>query len=123
MTDRLAHALRLMSTLACGIVVIAFVLWASDEGRAASDNQVAVVDEAGPGSSVPATVATSPTRSAKHGGVRGAIEDANDALISPFEGAASGDDAWPRHGIPALLALLAYGLLARVLINYIPQRT
>ena len=123
MTDVLAHALRLMSSLACGIVVIAFLLWAGDEGQAASNSQVAQVEQAGPGPSIPATTAPAPMPAAKHGGVRGVIDDANDALVSPFEGAASGDGAWPQHVIPALLALFAYGLLGRVLINYIPQRT
>ena len=120
--DLLAHALRVMSTLACGIVLIAFVLWASDEGRAASDSQVALAGAAGPGRSAPGT-APAPDPGAKHGGVRGAIEDANEKLISPFDGVAASDTTWSRHAIPALLALLAYGLLARLLINYIPQRT
>jgi hypothetical protein len=123
MTEALAHALRVMSTVACGVVLIAFVLWAADEGRAASDGQIAQVEETGPQSSTQRPAVTVPTPAAKHGGVRGAIEDANYALISPFESAAAGDDAWKRHGVPALLALLAYGLLARLLINYIPQRT
>jgi hypothetical protein len=64
-----------------------------------------------------------PDPDAKHGGVRGAIDEVNDSLIAPFEGAGSSEGPWMRHAMPALLALLAYGLLARLLINYIPQRT
>jgi hypothetical protein len=123
MTEALAHALRVMSTVACGVVLIAFVLWAADEGRAASDGQIAQVEESGPHSSTERPAVTVPTTATKHDGVRGGIEDANDALISPFEDVIQSNDPWPRHGIPALLALLAYGLLARLLINYIPQRT
>jgi hypothetical protein len=123
MTEVLAHALRVMSTLACAVVVIAFGFWASDEGRAASDGQVALVGASGPGPSTPGTPVTAPASDAKHGGIRGTIEDANAKLISPFDSVAASEAAWPKHLIPALLALLAYGLLARLLINYIPQRT
>jgi hypothetical protein len=117
----LAHALRAMSTLACGVVLIAFVMWASDEGRVASDNQIALVQASGHSPAVPGEAAPDPD--AKHGGVRGQIDRVNDALIGPFDGAAASEGPWMSHAIPALLALLAYGLLARVLINYIPQRT
>jgi hypothetical protein len=123
MTELVTRALRVMSTLACAVVLVAFALWASDEGRVASENQVALAGAAGPGPSTAGTPPTVPASGAKHGGIRGAIEDANAKLISPFDGVGASEAAWPRHLIPALLALLAYGLLARLLINYIPQRT
>jgi hypothetical protein len=115
MTEQLAHALRLLSTVACCVVVAAFALWASDEGHASTSHQVAQVDTTGP---VRPVQAPEP----RHGGVRGAIDDANAALTAPFDGAVGSGGAWMQHAIPMLLALLAYGLLARVLIAYIPQR-
>ena len=107
MTD-LAHGLRLLSTLACGIVLIAFVLFAADNRDDA--NQFAQTPAA-------ATVVEQ-----EHDGVRGIIENLNDTLVAPFEGVASTDDPWVAHAVPALLALIAYGLLARLLIGYIPAR-
>ena len=106
MTD-LAHGLRLLSTLACGIVLIAFVLFAADNrddaNQFAQTPAVAVVEQ-------------------EHDGVRGIVENLNDTLVAPFEGVAATDDPWIAHAVPALLALLAYGLLARLLIGYIPAR-
>jgi hypothetical protein len=118
------NILRMASTIACGIVIAAFVMWASDEGQASSDQQVARVSENVPADSPltdpaapPASLAADP----EHGGVRGVIEDANDALLSPFDHIAQDGGPWAAHGIPALLALLTYGLLARILIGYLPR--
>jgi hypothetical protein len=108
----LANALRLLSTLACGVVLVAFVLFAADqrdESNRFAPSQAAV---AGP----------EPAPEAEHTGVRGAIEDANDALVAPFEGVAPSRDVWAAAAVPALLALLTYGLLARLLIGYLPAR-
>ena len=108
----LAHALRIASTLACGIVLIAFVLFAADQ-RGGSDRY---------GSTQAALTDPAAAPEAEHDGARAAVEDINDALVGPFEGVATSDDAWVQHGLPALLALVAYGLLARLLIGYIPAR-
>ena len=107
MTD-LAHGLRLLSTLACGIVVIAFVLFAVDHRDDA--NQFAQ------------TPAVATTVEQEHDGARGIVENLNDTLVAPFEGVATSDDPWIVNGLPALLALIAYGLLGRLLIGYIPER-
>ena len=114
MTEHLVRALRMVSTLACAVILITFVMWASDEGRATSQEQVARVNTTGPVQSAP--------RPAAHDGVRGQIEKINAKLVGPFDGIADAEGPWVRHAIPALLALLAYGLLARLMINYIPQR-
>jgi hypothetical protein len=121
--------LRIASTIACGIVIAAFTMWASDEGRATSDQQIARVSEtasdpvtnpdARAGSATAPVLAPAPEP--EHGGVRGVIEDANDALLSPFAHVAQNDGPWVAHAIPALLALLTYGLLARILIGYLPR--
>lgn len=118
------NILRIASTIACGIVLAAFVMWASDEGRTTSDQQVAQVDTKISGSPTPdanAVPTAAPAPEAEHGGVRGAIEDANEALLSPFDHIAQDAGTWPAHFIPALLALLTYGLLGRILIGYLPR--
>jgi hypothetical protein len=107
-----AHGLRILSTIACGVVLIAFVLFAADQRN--DDHQF----EASQAALAEPAVAPEP----EHGAVRGTLEDVNSMLVGPFEGIASSDDEWVQHGIPALLALIAYGLLARLLIAYIPAR-
>jgi hypothetical protein len=110
------NVLRLASTIACAIVIAAFGMWASDEGRAGSQQQVARLSEEGPGPAQP-VAPTSP----EHDGVRGVIEDANHALLTPFEHVGRDSGPWPAHIIPMLLALLTYGLLGRILIAYLPR--
>ena len=114
-----AHALRIASTLCCGIVIAAFVMWASDEGRAESQSQVAQVSDTAAPAQPQTQAPIQPQPEPDHGGVRGAIEDANEALLSPFDHIAQDGGAWPAHGVPALLALLTYGLLVRILIPYL----
>jgi hypothetical protein len=116
--SQVAHVLRIASTVACGIVIAAFVFWASDEGRAGADSQVTQLSQSdGPAGA--ATPAVQPAAQPKHGGVRGAIENADDALLSPFAHIGQNGSAWAAHAFPALLALLTYGLLARILIPYL----
>ena len=123
------NVLRIASTIACGIVIAAFAMWATDEGRTGSDQQVARLSQSdGPagapnGTAVtnPAVPAAAPAADPDHGGVRGAIDDANDALLSPFDHVAQDGGPWAAHVFPALLALLTYGLLARILIAYLPS--
>ena len=117
----LAHLLRIASTVACGIVLVAFAAWASDETKAASTAQAA--QTGGPAAATPAGATTAPLAVApepEHGGVRGVIESANDELVAPFDGVVASSNTWVQHGVPALLALLAYGVLARLLIAYLP---
>ena len=123
------NVLRIASTIACGIVIAAFAMWATDEGRSGSDQQIVRLSQSdGPsgapnGAPVtnPAAPVGAPSPEAEHGGVRGAIEDANDALLSPFDHVAQDGGPWAAHIFPALLALLTYGLLARILIAYLPR--
>jgi len=119
--------LRVGSTIACGIVIAAFAMWATDEGQNGSDQQVARLSQSdgrsGAPSGAPVTNPSAPVAApeAEHGGVRGAIEDANEALLSPFDHVAQDGGPWAAHIFPALLALLTYGLLARILIAYLPR--
>jgi hypothetical protein len=122
------NILRVASTIACGIVIAAFAMWATDEGRSDSGQQVARLSQSdgpnGASSDAPVTnpaVPAAPAPEPEHGGVRGVIDDANEALLSPFDHVAQDAGQWPAHIFPALLALLTYGLLARILIAYLPR--
>ena len=122
--DHVAHLLRIASTIACGIVLVAFAVWAMDETKAASGQQAAQIDAASNGANPspqqqPA-VPVAPLPEAENDGLRGAIDDANAKLVAPFDDVVDSTNVWVQHGVPALLALLAYGLLARLLIGYLP---
>jgi hypothetical protein len=54
--------------------------------------------------------------------VREAIEDANDALLSPSIDLAQTESNWANHMIPTVLALLVYGLGLGFPARYIRQR-
>ena len=54
--------------------------------------------------------------------MREVVEDANDVLVGPFTGLVeSSTDRWVTHGVPALLALLLYGLGLGMLANMLPK--
>ena len=111
----LQSILRLASTAACVIVVVSFGLFVIEQAAAGSREQVNKVE----GLNEPAPSArTEREREREHGDVREAIDDANDVLILPFAGMIDSDSGWANRGVTALLALLAYGLLARILIGY-----
>jgi hypothetical protein len=122
--DHVAHLLRIASTIACGIVLVAFAVWAMDETKAASGQQAAQIDAASNGATTPPqqqpAVPVAPPAEPEHDGLRGAIDDANAKLIAPFDDVVDSTNAWVQHGVPALFALLAYGLLGRLLIGYLP---
>lgn len=113
-----AHALRIASTVACGIVIAAFVFWAGDGARSGSESQIASLDDAAahPAAAAPAG---QPVPEPERGDFRGAIENANETLLSPFDQIADDRGKWAARGVPVLLALLTYGLLARMLIPYL----
>jgi hypothetical protein len=101
---------RLLTTVAIAVslvVVASFVLFAVDElNGASSRNQAKLTQdlEANP------PPAAEQQRERDHGAVREAIDDANDVLVSPFDGIVSNDDSrWAQRGVPALLALLVFG--------------
>lgn len=125
--NHLAHALRIASTIACGIVLVAFAIWAFEETSAASAQQSAQIDAASNGAATPAAQPTvsapaTPPAEPANDGLRGAIDSANQKLVAPFDDVVNSPNQWVQNGVPALLALLAYGLLARLLIGYLPEQ-
>lgn len=106
--------LRLVSTVAAGLVVLGFVLFAIDATNEGADETVARISD--PGAQV--------DRSAdERGDVRKTIDDANDFLLAPFDGLVDEwSSEWARHGVSALLGFLTYGFGLRLLANAIPRR-
>jgi anti-sigma factor RsiW len=106
--------LRWAAILATLFVTAGFAMFASDELSHASDRQV--TELASPDAQQEAV------REKHHSTFREGVDDVNDALLRPFAGVTSSNDAWVRRGVPALLALLVYGLGMGFLARYVRMR-
>jgi hypothetical protein len=117
---------RLVAIVSSGLVMLGFAYFATDEmSRGSQTQQNALASELS-GTADPLPVAPSPEEEADRERINGAfrevVEDANDVLLRPFTGIAqSGDTRWVSHGVPALLALLLYGLCLGTLANMLPK--
>ena len=121
----MGSAIRYLAVAISVVVALAFLLFAVDELRNGSEaQQRAVAQEGGASPAVVTPVSPAPaeelSRERQHGSVREAIDDANDVLLAPFKGLVDSQDSWVTHGVPALLALLVYGLGLGVLANSLP---
>jgi hypothetical protein len=122
-----AGLLRLVAILSCATVALGFTMFAVDELNAGSKTQQQAIDQQVSGNEkVVVPPAPSPEeetiREQEHGKVREAIDDANDVLLTPFSQLVSTSKSnWVTHGVPALLALLIYGLGLGFLANLLPQ--
>ena len=111
--------LRWVSTIACAVLLVSFGLFAVDQAKSGTKHQVDKVS----GINDPAPPAQAErARERAHGKVREAIDDADDVLIQPFSGVVRSGSVWAKRGVALLLGLLVYGLLARILIGYLPGR-
>ncbi|MDQ6915404.1 MAG: hypothetical protein M3155_06280 [Actinomycetota bacterium] len=95
-------------------VVAGFAMFAGGELSHASHRQVSAI--ASPSAQQEAV------REQHHSSFREAIDDVDDALLKPFAGVTSSQDAWVRRGLPTLLALLVYGLGLGFLARYVRIR-
>jgi hypothetical protein len=111
----LGTLLRWSCVFSAGLVVLGFVLFAGDEISKGSSHQVVEIEESGP---VPAPPDET-EREKKESGFREFVNDANDLLLGPFDHVVTSSDAWVTRGVPALLAVLLYGLGGLVLVNYL----
>lgn len=117
----LERALRSLAILLSLVVAAGFVLFALDDiDRASSSSRNRIIGES---VSVDPTPRGERERERRNGGVREAIDDANDVLLKPFAAVAENDGSrWMRRGIPALLGLLVYGVLLGFLARYAKGR-
>ena len=105
------------------VVVLGFAMFAIDETDKGSKAQQAKLErELGTTHDPIAPSADQEAaRERTHGTVRETIDDANDVLLRPFVDLVDSKSAWVNHGIPALLALLIYGLGLGLLANLLPK--
>jgi hypothetical protein len=123
----IARLVTWVSTIASVVLVVSFGLFAIDQARDGSKQQIAKL-----GSKLePANASTnvnqadpSPrterARERKHGDVREAIDDVNDVLVSPFAGVVDSSSIWVQRGVPSLIAFLLFGVALRLVAAYLP---
>ena len=119
--------IRLAAISTSLVVLLGFAFFAAGEmDKGSKTQQTALGDETG----TPAArdvVAVAPTadgeaaREEQHGEPRELIDDANDALLAPFTDLVDSGNSWVDHGVPALLALLLYGVGLGLLANMLPR--
>jgi hypothetical protein len=118
--------LRVIAVCLSAVVALGFVLFAVDEMQAGSETQQSAIDQGAAGRNeviVPPAPAPQEeaVRERQHGKVREAIDDANDGLLAPFSQLIDSKSNWVIHGVPALLALLVYGVGLGFVANMLPQ--
>ena len=100
------------STICTVVVVLSFGLFAADQagaGSAVQQDKLASVDQSG----------SARQSESDHGKLRRAIDHASNKLTSPFDGVAkSSTNIWVKRSVPAILAVLCYFVLLRVLAGY-----
>src|SRR5215208_5093461 len=119
--EPMGSVIRLVAIAISVVVVIGFALFAIDETDKGSKAQQAKLERE-LGSTVAPDAPQEALRERNNGAIREAIDDANDVLLRPFAGLIDSDNAWVTHGIPALLAVLIYGLGLGLLANMLPKQ-
>ena len=123
MLSPLSTTLRLVSRLACLIVLASFALFAIDQAGNASAHQQNAVDASAP-PSIASSLKAPPAPSKKSStGVRHVIDEASSAITSPFSGAVAGvHNEWASRGALTALALLIYGFGLGFLARFLRVR-
>jgi hypothetical protein len=115
-SSTLAGLLLLVSRIVCLIVIAAFVVFVVDQTSGASAHQQNEISE---GSAPP----SSPSSPKRESTVHRTLNEASDALTSPFAGVVSGSHSqWTIHIVRTVLALLVYGFGVAFLVRFIRVR-
>jgi hypothetical protein len=116
-----AGLLRLASVVICLIVIASFAIFAINQTNSASTHQQEELNGGAVTTTTsPQTSSSSKTSAPHESTLHKAIDDASNALTSPFSGITSGwSSQWAIRGVNLLLTLIAYGFglgfLARVI--------
>jgi hypothetical protein len=118
--------IRLLAIVCSGLVLLGFAFFATDELDRGSKTQQGKLDrelsgEVGDPTPIAPTPIQEAARERVNGKFREGIDDINDVLLGPFTKLVDSNDRWVSHGVPALLALLLYGLGLGTLANMLPK--
>ena len=123
----MGSVIRLAAIIASILVLLGFAFFAVDEMDKGSKTQQTAVGEGTGSTAASEVVAIAPAqdeenaREKRNGAAHEAVDDVNDVLLAPFVGLLDSDDAWVNHGVPALLAVLLYGVGLGFLANLLPK--
>jgi hypothetical protein len=100
----ISRLLRFVSLACCALIVMSFAMFARDQMAGASEHQQT---ELVAGANTPAAPAAI---THKHSQPRRFIDSAAKTLSSPFSAVVKSSNPWVDHGLPAIFALLVYGV-------------
>jgi hypothetical protein len=106
--------IRVASLVACLIVVMSFLIFATHQADGATGNQVASL---GNNSLQIANAKDKPSS------LRKTITDASNTLTSPFNGILNSQNPWPAHIIQLLIALALYGFGIGFAVRWVRMRS
>jgi hypothetical protein len=112
----ISRVLRLTAFACCALVVASFGMFARDQMAGASQHQQTEL-VAG---AHPTAASSTPV---KHAQPRRFIDSAAKVLTKPFDAVVQSRNVWVKHGLPALFALLVYGLGLGYLARFSAART
>ena len=90
--------------LCCAFVVMSFAMFARDQMAGASEHQQTELVAGTNPSTTPVAITH------RHSQPRRFIDGAAKTLTSPFSAVVKSNNAWVDHGLPAVFALLVYGV-------------
>ncbi|HUA49289.1 MAG TPA: hypothetical protein VMA77_28895 [Solirubrobacteraceae bacterium] len=108
----ISRAIKLVSFVCCLLVVLSFGMFGLDQAAGASAHQQ--TELASGSNTVPVPVASSKP----HAQPRRFIDAAAKDLTAPFDAIVRSNNPWVAHGVPAVFALLVYGLGLGYLARY-----
>jgi hypothetical protein len=100
----ISRLLRFVSIVCCALILMSFAMFARDQMAGASEHQQTEL-VAGAHAPVAPTAITH-----RHSQPRRFIDGAATTLASPFAAVVKSSNPWVDHGLPTVLALLAYGI-------------
>jgi hypothetical protein len=112
--------LRLISVVCSLILLVSFAMFAADQARHGSKQTVAKI-AAGDSSAVPAAD-QQPAKPKPHSQFRRTVDDANNKLVSPFDGVVGNSAGWSRHIALLILGFLVFGVGIGFVARYAATR-
>jgi hypothetical protein len=117
----IATVLRWAAILASAFVALSFMFFAVDQTSSASQNSVREIAGQSNVKAESVTKLPNPPRAVENvrerenDGFHEFVDDVDDVLLAPFTGISNSDNIWIRRTIPALIALLLYGVVGMYL--------
>jgi hypothetical protein len=113
----ISRVLRLTAFVCCALVALSFAMFARDQAAGASEHQQTEL-VAGPHQALTASTSSKP-----HAQPRRFIDGAAKVLTAPFDAIVQSSNDWVKHGLPAVFALIVYGLGLGYLARFSSART